>query len=42
MGTLDSPEGRPEAGVDQVDVMAFLKLKKAESLSKKGESDLAP
>ena len=34
MGTLDVPGGRPEAGVDQVDVMDFLGLKKADSLSK--------
>jgi hypothetical protein len=30
---LKAPETRPEAGVDQVDVMNFLGLKRAESLS---------
>ena len=38
MGTLDVPGSRPEAGVDQVDVMGFLGLKKAENLSSKKES----
>jgi len=36
---LSSPETRPEAGVDQVDVVDFLGLKRAESLSKPAESD---
>lgn len=39
MGNLDVPGGRPEAGVDQVDVMDFLGLKKAESLSAKNTAD---
>ena len=43
MGDLDVPEARPEAGVDHVDVMDFLGLKKAESLSKeKSEDDVSP
>lgn len=32
---LSSPDARPEAGVDQVDVMEFLGLKRAESVNKK-------
>ena len=40
MGDLDVPEARPEAGVDHVDVMDFLGLKKAESLTKKAEDDV--
>jgi hypothetical protein len=32
---LSSPDARPEAGVDQVDVMQFLGLKRVDSLSKK-------
>jgi hypothetical protein len=32
---LSSPDARPEAGVDQVDVMKFLGLQRVESLSKK-------
>ena len=32
---LSSPDARPEAGVDQVDVMEFLGLKRVDSLSKK-------
>lgn len=39
MGSLDVPGGRPEAGVDQVDVMDFLGLKKAENLSAKPADD---
>ena len=46
MGDLDVPDARPEAGVDHVDVMGFLGLKKAESLSKKSKDeegkDVAP
>lgn len=42
MGDLDVPEARPEAGVDNVDVMDFLGLKKAESLSKAPEDDISP
>jgi hypothetical protein len=34
---LKAPETRPEAGVDQVDVMNFLGLKRAESLSASSE-----
>jgi hypothetical protein len=38
------PETRPEAGVDHVDVMAFLQLKRAKSLSKDddGAGPVAP
>jgi hypothetical protein len=32
---LSSPDARPEAGVDQVDVMEFLGLKRADSVNKK-------
>ena len=32
---LSSPDARPEAGVDQIDVMKFSGLKRADSLSKK-------
>lgn len=39
MGDLDVPETRPEAGVDHVDVMGFLGLKKAEPVSKKTSDD---
>ena len=43
MGNLDLPDARPEAGVDNVDVMGFLGLKKAEALSKeKPEDEVAP
>jgi hypothetical protein len=45
-GDLTIPETRPEAGVDHVDVMGFLGLKRAEALNKKkkesNEKDLAP
>ena len=36
---LKAPETRPEAGVDQVDVMSFLGLKRAESLSVSSDLD---
>lgn len=36
---LTAPDARPEAGVDHVDVMKFLGLKRAESLSTKAEDD---
>lgn len=36
---LSSPDARPEAGVDHVDVMDFLGLKRAESLSAKKDGD---
>ena len=40
---LSSPEARPEAGVDHVDVMDFLGLKRAKSLDKKdADKDLSP
>ena len=39
MGGLDVPGSRPEAGIDQVDVMDFLGLKKADSLSAKKPVD---
>ena len=45
MGDLDVPDARPEAGVDKVDVMDFLGLKKAESLAKETpeeEEDVSP
>ena len=42
MGELDLPDARPEAGVDNVDVMDFLGLKKADPVSKKPEDDVAP
>jgi hypothetical protein len=44
MGGLDSPGMRPEAGVDNVDVMDFLGLKKAAPVTKKedGEGGVAP
>jgi hypothetical protein len=34
---LNVPETRPEYGMDHVDVMAYLGLKRAKSLSKKEE-----
>lgn len=42
---LSAPDTRPEAGVDHVDVVDFLGLKRAESLSAKKEDesgDVAP
>ncbi|CAB9517858.1 expressed unknown protein [Seminavis robusta] len=42
MGDLDVPEMRPEAGVDNVDVMGFLGLKKAEPVQKSDEDEVAP
>jgi hypothetical protein len=36
---LSSPGARPEAGVDHVDVVKFLGLKRAESLSAKKTGD---
>lgn len=45
---LTVPETRPEAGVDHVDVMDFLGLKRSKSVGrttksdKKGNNDLAP
>jgi hypothetical protein len=44
---LSAPDARPEAGVDHIDVMKFLGLKRAESLSPKkaaddGSSDISP
>jgi hypothetical protein len=41
MGQLDVPDARPDSGVDNVDVMDFLGLKKAESL-KKEKDDISP
>lgn len=35
---LQTPSERPDGGVDDVDVMGFLGLKRAESLKKKDES----
>jgi len=42
---LSSPDARPEAGVDHVDVMGFLGLKRAEKLSAKkkdGDDEVTP
>lgn len=39
MKDLDVPDIRQEGGVDHMDVMGFLGLKKAESLSAKGSKD---
>lgn len=39
MGDLDIPDIRQEGGVDHMDVMGFLGLKKAENLSAKNDSE---
>jgi hypothetical protein len=39
---LNMPGSHQNAGVDQVDVMEFLNLKRAEGVNKKSNSDLTP